>query len=628
MTAQVKPYGLWQSPIRVGAMSANHRLYDAKWDDRTGALVWQVRRRSGAALVVQGPNSAPRDLVRDTQVGGGVLFGGGGFCVRGGMACYVGAEGRLYVVPVTGGQPHPITPAFGATASPALSPDGQWVAFVHSYEGRDSLAIVPVDGSQYPQKLLDDTDFVMHPAWHPDGDRLAVITWNHPHMPWDASRLYLLTLDVSTSSPAVMGRHVLAGAANRESIFGASFSPNGEYLAYTSDREGWWQLYLYHHATDRHYRLTTDPAEYGLPAWLQDMRTIGWGGDSQTIYALRNQQSRYTLQRITIATKQAETIAHLDEYTHMEQLAVDHASDTVAIIAGATHLPDRLLTVQPGEKPQIRHYTDTGAIPAAYLAHAQVIRWTTRDGIDIHGLYYPPTNPGYTSEGRPPLIVYIHSGPTRQRFAKYFPEPHFFASRGFAVLEPNYRGSTGYGRDFKNMLHGNWGVVEVEDAVSGAHHLIEQGLADVDRVVVMGESSGGFSVLQSLVQQPGFYCAGVAQAPVADQFSQVMHTHKFERFYNDSLLGPLPQAAAIYRERSPVRHLARIQDPLALFHGRQDSVVPVAQSEQVAAGLRRQGIPHVIRLYDGEGHSFREPATITDYYTTMLQFLLEHVIYI
>ena len=245
----------------------------------------------------------------------------------------------------------------------------------------------------------------------------------------------------------------------------------------------------------------------------------------------------------------------------------------------------------------------------------------------VSGMYYPPTNPCYTSDELPPLIVHIHSGPTRQRFAKYFPEVHFFTSRGFAVLEPNYRGSTGYGRDFKNMLYGNYGVAEVEDAARGAQHLVDAGRVDGEKLIVMGSSSGGFSVLQSLVQMPGVYRAGVAQAPVTDQFGLVAGTHKFERHYNDSLLGPLPDAAPEYRDRSPLRHADRIQTPVALFHGSEDGVVPPEQSAGVAAALRRSGVPHVHKVYEGEGHSFRRPETERDYYDTVLDFLMQHVIY-
>ncbi|MEO0562426.1 MAG: prolyl oligopeptidase family serine peptidase, partial [Chloroflexota bacterium] len=518
-------------------------------------------------------------------------------------------------------------PAFGGAAAPKLSPDGRWVLYVHSDGGRDALCVVPADGSQYPQKLLDDTDFVMHPAWSPDGTHTACITWDHPHMPWDATTLHLLSLDTDNGLPRVTERRMIAGDRTKEAIFGAAFSPDGTRLAYASDRSGWWGLYTHHLASGDEAHLTPGSAEYALPAWLQEMRTFAWSPDGDALYALRTADTHYTLVRVDVTTGGVETVTGLEAYTHLEQLAVCATTGAVAVMAGATHLPDRLVSIQPGEAGAfVGRHSDLGTIPADYLAHGQVITWDS-DGVEISGLYYPPTNPRYESGGVPPLVVHVHSGPTRQRFAKFFSEVHFFTTRGYAVLDPNYRGSTGYGRAFKDALYGAWGVAEVDDAVRGAQALVERGLADGDRLVVFGESSGGYSVLQSLIRYPGTYRAGIAQAPVSDHFALAAHTHKFERYYNDMLLGPLPAAAELYRELSPALNAGAIQDPLALFHGEDDSVVPIGPSATVAGALRRSGVPHVYRAYPGEGHSFRAPDTVRDYMTTTLAFLTAHVIY-
>jgi len=608
-------------------MSGDHRLYDAKWDNHTATLVWQERRSGGSALVMQRRGHNPRDLVRDAKVGGRIMFGGGGFTVGHGHVYYVGVSGRIYAIPLDGGPARAVTPAFGDAAAPTLSPNGRWLLYIHSYGGRDALVVVPVDGSQYPRKLFDSTDFVMHPAWHPYGDRIACITWDHPNMPWNESRLHLLHLN-SDDEPRVMATQVIAGRTGGTACFGAAFSPDSGYLAYTSDQHGWWQLYLYDLDLEEHIRLTQDEADYGLPAWLQDMRTFAWSTDSRALYVLRNSEGNIALQRVAVDGREAETVAGLEQYTHLEQISVSRRSGEVAVLAGATDTPDEIVTLQPdtGEL-LVRVTSSTRPIPGAYLARAQDVAWESEAGVVVHGLYYPPTSPDFESEGPPPLIVYIHSGPTRQRFAKYFPQPHFFASRGFAVLEPNYRGSTGYGRAFMQMLHGKWGVAEVQDAANGAAYLVDQGLADGTRLVVMGESSGGFSVLQSLITLPHVYRAGIAQAPVTDQFALGEETHKFERHYNDTLLGPLPEAAEVYRERSPLFHAGKIQTPVALFHGEQDNVVPPSQSQGVVAALRRSGVPHVFRLYAEEGHSIRHPANVADYYDTVLRFLVQHVIY-
>ena len=628
MPKQTQPYGTWRTPINTTLLSGDYRLYDAQWDTDSDTLIWQVRRSSGTALVAQAAGQNPHDILRDTSVGGRIMFGGGGFAAAGGVVYYAGSGGRLYSVPISGGQPRPITPAFGDVAAPTPSPNADWLAYVHSYEGRDALAVVPADGSQFPHKLLQDTDFVMHPAWHPDGTHLACVTWNHPSMPWDESQLQLLTLVDEGDTIAVTERQTIAGATGGESVFGAAFSPDGRYLAYTSDRAGWWQIYLYDLETGEHAQLTDDEAEYALPAWLQDMRTFGWSPDSSELYTLRTQGGTWSLYAIDIATGEQRPIGGLADYTHLEQLAVSAASGKIALIAGSPTTPDQILTIDPAaEQPYVREQSSTRAVSPDYLSQAQHITWASENGFEVHGLYYPPTNPRYQGDGPPPLIVHIHSGPTRQRFARYFPDVHFFTSRGFAVLEPNYRGSTGFGRDFKNALYGNYGVAEVEDAAHGAQHLVEMGRADPDKLIVMGSSSGGFSVLQSLILRPEMYRAGIAQAPVTDQFSLAANTHKFERHYNHTLLGPLPAAAPRYRERSPLQNASKIQTPIALFHGTEDRVVPPEQSAGIAAALRRNGVPHVHKVYEGEGHSFRQPATLKDYYATILEFLTQHVIY-
>lgn len=249
------------------------------------------------------------------------------------------------------------------------------------------------------------------------------------------------------------------------------------------------------------------------------------------------------------------------------------------------------------------------------------------DGDEIFGLYYAPNNPNYTSAGAAPLLVLIHGGPTSQRMATFYPEVSYFTSRGFAVLQVNYRGSSGYGREYRNKLRGNWGLSDVEDAVSGAQYLIDQGFVDGQRMAIMGASAGGLTVLKTMEDHPSFFKAGVTSYGVADIFAMATDTHKFETHYMDLLVGSLPSAAAVFRERSPLFHLDKIERPIAVFHGADDLVVSPSQSEEVVASLQRRGIPHIYHLYEGEGHGFRKPETLTHFYTAVEQFLLKHVIY-
>lgn len=618
--------GTWHSPLTPQLFNSTHGLYDVKWDTHSETLVWQERRSGGMALVSQAPNENPKDLLRDAVVGGRLLFGGGGFTVGHGMVYFVGEDARIYRLPLAGGLAVPITPPFGVAAAPALSPNGRWLLYVHRYEGQERLVVVPTDGTEYPRVLLQGVDFMMQPAWHPYGDRIACVTWNQPNMPWDASQLHLLYL-ASDAAPHVIARRVVAGVHGDEAIFGAAFSPDSGYLAYASDRNGWWQLYLYDLDLERSIPLTDDPAEYAVPAWLQGMRTFAWSPDSRALYALRTQESRFTLQRIDIISGFQETVQGLDAYTHLEQIAVNRLTGEIAVIGGSFTVPDRLLTLDAAEtRVRVRAHTSTEAVPQDYLSVPQRVTWQV-EGFAVEGFYYPPAHPQHRNETPPPMIVYPHSGPTRQRFARFFPEVHFFTSRGFAVLEPNYRGSTGYGRAFKDSLRGLWGVADVQDCAEGARLMVAQGLADARKLIIMGESSGGYTVLQSLIQVPDLYCAGIAQAPVGDHFAQLEMTHAFEQHYADVLLGALPEATARYHALSAVNRADEIGVPLAIFHGTADNVVPHAPSEQIAASLRRRGVPHVFRLYEGEGHSFRQPHNIADYYAQILAFLTRYVLY-
>jgi dipeptidyl aminopeptidase/acylaminoacyl peptidase len=245
----------------------------------------------------------------------------------------------------------------------------------------------------------------------------------------------------------------------------------------------------------------------------------------------------------------------------------------------------------------------------------------------VHGIFYAPCNENFDGLGLPPLIVLIHGGPTSQRGAHYDPLAQFFTSRGYAALQVNYRGSTGYGREYRDQLKNNWGIFDVDDAVSGARHFAEQGIVEADKLVIMGGSAGGFTVLKALEDHPGFFKAGICLYGVANQFTLVADTHKFEERYSESLLGPLPEAAQRYRQRSPVFYADKIQDPIAIFQGEDDKVVPRSQSDQIVAALQRNGVPHEYHLYPGEGHGFRKSETVEAFYKSVEKFLRQYVIY-
>ncbi len=648
MAKSIRAFGTWNSPISPRSLAESLRLNDVQWDGDT--LVWHEGRGARGVIVAQQGVQAPRDLTGDLSARAGVGYGGGDFTADGAYVYFAGPGGRLYKQPLSAGAALPLTPAFGDVAAPRLSPDGRWLLYVHSYERSDSLALVDTEGKIWPRRFASGTDFVMQPAWHPAGEYVAYIAWDHPNMPWDGTELRLGVLEYDRAGvPYAAETETLAGDAHT-AIFQPEFSPDGRWLSYISDTTGWNQLYLYNIAHQTHHQLTTAEADHGAPAWIQGLRLYGWTPDSRSIVYVVNQQGFSSLWQSDVATGNTARIPGLDHYADIDQVAVS-ASGSIAFIASGPKISPRIVSIQPDEAdvpsilslssspPSIQVIVGTEAgeqihrragsenVPSDELAEAQAITWKGHDGEDAHGLYYAPASTRYDGTGAPPLIVHVHGGPTSQVTAGYSAVAQFFATRGYAVLFPNHRGSTGYGKAYMNKLRGNWGLYDVEDSASGAAHLAAQGLADARKVVIMGGSAGGFTVLQSLVDKPGFYKAGVCLFGVSNQFTLVADTHKFEERYSDSLLGTLPEAADNYRLRSPIFHAQKIVDPLIVFQGEDDKVVPKAQSEAIVASLRARNIPHEYHLYAGEGHGWRKPETIEHYYNAVTSFLRQYVIF-
>ena len=630
MTTQAqthRPYGLWSSPITPISLGRSTSFSDVAWD-QDGTLVWREGRSERGVLVVQPPDGqAPRDLNSDYSVRARVGYGGGDFCTSGGVVYFAEADSRrLYAQSLAGGQARPITPGFGAAAAPRLSPDGRWLLYVHTYEGQDVLALVDAQGKCWPSNLASGQDFYMQPAWHPDSQQIAFIAWNHPNMPWDGTALILGKLDlVSGSLPRLVEQAIIAGDEST-SIFQPEFSPDGRYLAYVSDATGWWQIYLYDLKSGKQRQLTHESAEHGLPAWAQGQRTYAFSPNGQRIFFIRNQMGVQSLWQLHLKNAAIEAIP-LEGYTSLDQPAVASDGQRLAVIASGPAIPPRVLVCRLDGGITVQRRATPEEIPASAYALPEHITWKGRDGGAVYGLFYRPHNASFLGSGAPPFILNVHGGPTSQRIMGFSLAAQFFTSRGYAYLEVNYRGSTGYGRGYREMLRSNWGIYDVEDAVSGARYLAEQGLVDGKRMVIMGGSAGGFTVLKALEDYPGFFKAGICLYGVSNQFNLAAETHKFEARYTDSLIGPLPEASALYRERSPVYFAERIQDPIAIFQGEDDIVVPRAQSDDVVASLRQRGVTHVYHLYPGEGHGFRKTETIEHYFKTVEKFLRQQVVF-
>lgn len=640
-------YGTWRSPFTPPVMAGGGRFDDVQWDTDGETLVWLERRGAAAVLVAQTGMDAPRDLSAETdKIGARVGYGGGDFAVRNGIVYAAGAGGRLYRLPLSGGRMIPITPAFGAAAAPAVSPDGMWIVYVHTDEGVDGLALVDTAGAHFPRKLVYESDFVMQPTWNPAGTLLAYVAWDHPNMPWDSTALWLAEIVRDPAGiPVIASKTPLVGGT---SLFQPAFSPDGRYLAYVGETKGWWQVFVYDLSTGRHTAITHAEAEHADPAWVQGMRTLAWTPDSSALYVIRNAAGFNTLWRCDPRGGEEKQIAAVESYTALAQIAI--GGSRAAFIASSPTTPPRLISIdlgsaQSAELSTMR--TDTGTflirppaapavhrrsrpelIPAARHAFPQPLAWSDDGGETIYGLYYPPTGESDAlPPGLPPLIIIVHGGPTAQASTVYGLQAQFFATRGFAVLAVNHRGSTGYGKAYRDKLRAMWGVYDVDDCASGAAYLADNGLIDPAKIVIMGGSAGGYTVLNSLVTKPGVYKAGICLYGISDLFALEQETHKFEARYNDSMFGALPDAADIWRARSPLFHADAIRDPLLILQGDEDKVVPPNQSEKLVAALKRRGVPHEYHVFAGEGHGFRKPETIQTMYTAIEAFLRQYVIY-
>jgi dipeptidyl aminopeptidase/acylaminoacyl peptidase len=407
-------------------------------------------------------------------------------------------------------------------------------------------------------------------------------------------------------------------------IFQPQFSPDGKSLSYVSDESGWSNLYLYDLKTGIHRQLTHNAADVSVPAWAQGFRTYGFHPNGQRIYYVCSEGGFFRVWTVDPPTGHTQPLrSPLLEYTKLSQIAVAPQRGTLAFIASSSTTGARVISYHSGCDTTVRVWrraTDEST-DEADLSVPQPVSWPAPDGTAVHGLYHPPASSRFSGTGLPPAIVNVHGGPTDFADAGYSARAQFFATRGYAYLEVNYRGSAGYGKPYMAALRGKWGVLDVEDAVGGAQHLVAAGLADANKLVIMGGSAGGYTVLKTLADHPGFFRAAICMYGISNLFTLAADTHKFEERYLDSMIGTLPQDSATYRERSPIFGADRIVDPVAIFQGEIDRVVPKAQSDEIVASLRRRGVPHVYHVYEGEGHGWRKRQTIEAFYATVEAFL-------
>jgi dipeptidyl aminopeptidase/acylaminoacyl peptidase len=483
------------------------------------------------------------------------------------------------------------------------------------------LAAVPLDGSAADdgarvRSILTGSHFLAGARLSPDGRRLAWIAWNHPQMPWDGSELRVAEL----GTDGTCGTHRTLLGSTEESVLQPEWADDGHLYA-LSDRSGWWNLYDVPVDGSPARVLAPVAADIGGPLWTLGRRWYLPLEDAGVLAVHSHGTDR--LARLDPASG---TWIGIDcgDLTTIE--LHERRGSRVCVTAGGPRTPMgvRILDLsgdRPGEAEDVR--LDQDQLPdAAYLPDAEPATFTGVDGRDVHAIVYPPRNPDHQApDGElPPYLALIHGGPTSRAQPLLDLDVAYLTSRGIGVVQVNYGGSTGYGREYRRRLNGQWGVVDVEDSVAVVRGLADAGRADARRLAIQGGSSGGWTVLSALTRTDAFAC-GISYYGVTDLLALVADTHDFESRYLDGLVGPLPEARSTYEQRAPARHLDGLRCPVLLLQGLDDPVVPPSQAERFRDALVSKGIPHAYRTYAGESHGFRRRETIIDASEAVLSFL-------
>jgi dienelactone hydrolase len=622
----VNPYGLWPSPIDAEQVARQATAYDAVHTSGE-AVYWLETRPSqdGRAVVVRWTDDAgAADAVPARfDVGSRVHeYGGGAYLPTNGMlfACNEGDQ-RLYridgqrdPVPIS---PAPPTPGGLRYADLRLVSSGALLVCVRErHQGGEvvnELVALPVDGSAEPWVVASGHDFYAAPRPSPDGRRLAWLTWDRPCMPWDGADLWVA--DLGPDGRLGPARHVAGGP--QESVVQPEWNAESV-LHFVSDRSGWWNLYR--ERDGQIESLLPMAAEFADAPWELDYSSYAFVADGHIACRYR-QHGRDRLGLLDPGTGRLTDVSipytSLKPYLRAvgDRLAFIGASPTASSAVAILQVPTGRLDVLAEAEVSLN---------PAWVSVPKPVQFPSRDGQRAHALYFPPTNPEVTgpADARPLLLVQAHPGPTADAKARLDLRTQFFTSRGFAVVDVNYAGSTGYGRGYRERLTGQWGVLDVADCLDAAHFLVQAGEVDGRRLVISGPSAGGFTALCALALEK-FFAAGGSRFGIADLETFRQQAPKFQAHELDRLVGPYPEALATYRARSPLHAVDRIARPVLLVHGLEDTVVPPSQAQVMAEALERKGVRHLLLAFPSEGHGFRRPESIRRALEAELSFYLE-----
>lgn len=604
------PYGTWPSPISPEDLTGGQVMLDEVRTDGEHTYWLESRPREGGrqTLVRHDGTTSTELLPAPWNVRTRVHeYGGGAYAV---------ADGTVVFSHLGDDRVHRLDP--GSTDPVAITPEAnrRYAGFVlhgehvfavredHTGDGEPANELVRLDlhGDNADGGLVLHTgsDFVSRPAVSPDGTDLAWVTWDHPDMPWDTTRLLRARLtDEGAGEP-----HVVAGG-DEVSVAQPTFGPDGA-LWFVSDESGWWLVHR--DAGDGPHPVHATEADHAQPQWSLGMRDLAVL-DADRVLVRWFEEAGQGLGVLEASSGVVVPSAGAGSF-HDHLTA---AGDEVAFKRGRTDgLPQVVRGPAGGPFRVLASSAPTDPDPAS-VSQPEPWSWTNSDGDAVHGFLNPPCLHGVTGpeDERPPLLVLAHGGPTSRAETSYLSSTQFWTTRGFAVLTVNYSGSTGYGRAYRNRLRGRWGVLDIDDCVTGARSVAEAGRADATRLAVRGGSAGGYVVLRAMTTSDVF-AAGTSLFGVADLAALARDTHKFESRYCDRLVAPWPEGEEVYRDRSPVHHADRLHGELLLLQGTDDRVVPLAQAEDMAAAMRAAGHDVELAVYEGEGHGFRRPETVVD----------------
>ncbi|MEZ4741930.1 MAG: prolyl oligopeptidase family serine peptidase [Bdellovibrionota bacterium] len=455
-------------------------------------------------------------------------------------------------------------------------------------------------------------------------------------MPWINSKIYVADIQMHAKGYPAISHLDAIPSPDMSASFQPQFCPKGNFVYFIRDDSQWGQLFRYNLQTKSVEKITDIQGECAQPNWVHDMRTYTLSHDGTQAFVVANKNTIHTIYQINLEKENESTHYQCTRWTNTHlwseilQPTCSYDGRHLAFIGSAPDRPPEICLANLKENNAIQPLKSTIKSYPQFIDHqSNPIHLNWQDnGIKTYGLYWPPKSQPICKNGEkdiPPVIFKIHGGPTAQATTCWEPEAQFFTSKNIGVFYVNYRGSWGYGRKYMEAIKGQWGVCDVEDAISGLNYLERQGLASRKKSVIMGGSAGGYTVLQALCHYPQVFAAGICLYGVTDLFALSQQTHKFEKHYNDYLLGILPQATNVYTERSPINFADKIQKPIAIYQGKEDTVVAPQQMISFVDSLKKFNIPHFFHLYENEGHGFRLQETKEHLYRTMTDFIYNSI---